>query len=599
MPFQRFYLTLTFSYIILALTACGGGGSSPAPFAAAQATLNYNGTKRFDFTWTDEEGVDFYRVLENQDSSSGFTQIGADIPAGIETLSLNTPLYKSLNARYILQSCNANQCLDSNEFTVTGNLIDSIGYIKSNNPGSGDYFGSSVSLSRDGSTLAVGAWGEDSNQIGVSASNTDTVNSASNSGGVYIFERENFEWVLQAFIKASNADAGDWFGFSVSLSNDGNTLVVGATSEDSAGRGVNATQVDNSASNSGAAYVFLRNADTWSQNAYLKASNADADDNFGTTVSISGDGSTVAVGADEESSQSSGINGNENNNGWSNAGAVYVFSSNGASWQQQAYVKASNTLPTSAKFFGEAVSLSDDGNTLAVGASGDSSAATGVNGNETDTSASSSGAAFVFTRTGAAWSQQAYIKASNTGEMDRFGYKVSLSGDGSSLAVSTGLEDSSSIGIDGEQTNNSARSAGAVYTFKRTSNQWSQGAYIKASNTNIADEFGSSISLNSDGSVLAVGAGAEDGPIPGIGGDESLNSSNNSGAVYVFEKIDNFWSQLTYIKSSNPGPTDLFGVAVSLSDDGDTLAVGAQLEDGSGTSLDDNAAGSAGAVYLY
>ncbi len=596
---MRFYFIPTFAYIIATLTACGGGGSSStsASFSAAHPTLSYNSTKRFDFTWIDVEGVDFYRVLENQDSNSGFIQVGADIPAGTESFSLSVPLYKRLNARYMLQTCDASQCLDSNEISATGNLTNGVGYIKSNNPGSGDYFGDSVSLSADGSTLAVGAWAENSSAIGINGSDSDR--DASTSGAVYIFVREDTKWSQQAFIKASNAEAYDWFGVSLSLSNNGNTLIVGARNEESAGRGVNAIQTDNSASDSGAAYVFVRNGDTWSQNAYLKASNADADDNFGTAVTVSGDGLTIAVGADEESSRSSGINGDESNNGWSNAGAVYIFTSNGSSWQQQAYVKASTTLTASAKHFGEAVSLSNDGNTLAVGASGDSSAATGINGDESDTSASFSGAAFVFTRTGTIWSQQAYVKASNTEEQENFGAKISLSGDGSTLAVSADLEDSASAGIGGDQANNSATSSGAVYIFERTSDQWSQEAYIKASNTDIGDYFGTSISLNYDGKLLAVGAIHEDSMASGIGGVEWSVSSSNSGAVYVYEKTDGSWSQLAYVKSSNTGANDWFGVAVSLSGDGGTLAVGATHEDGSGAPLENNESGNAGAVYLY
>jgi len=596
---MRFYLILTLAYIIVTLTACGGGSSSSssASFSTAQPTLSYSSTKLFDFTWTDVSGGEFYRVLENQDSNSGFIQVGADILAGTESFSLSVPLYKRLNARYILQTCDASQCLDSNEISVTGNLNDNVGYIKAGNPSSGDNFGGVVSLSDDGSTLAVGAYSEDSSAIGING--TDSDSAAPTSGAVYIFVRENSKWSQQAFIKASNAEAYDWFGFSLSLSNNGNTLVVGARLEDSAGRGVNAVQTDNNASGSGAAYVFVRSGASWSQNAYLKASNADADDNFGISVAISGDGSTIAVGADEESSRSTGINGDEANNGWSNAGAVYVFSSNGASWQQQAYVKASNTLTAGANFFGEAVSLSDDGNMLAVGASGDSSAAIGINGDESDTSASFSGAAFVFTRTGTTWSQQAYIKASNTEAQDNFGAQITLSGDGSTLAVSADLEDSASIGIDGEQSNNSATSSGAVYTYRRTNNQWSQEAYIKASNTGIADYFATAISLNYDGNLLAVGSINEDSNSLGIGGDEQSNTSSNTGAVYVYERTDGSWSQLAYVKSNNTGANDWFGVAVSLSDDGDTLAVGAQLEDGAGISLGDNEAGSAGAAYLY
>src|SRR5215831_5975309 len=90
----------------------------------------------------------------------------------------------------------------------------------------------------------------------------------------------------RAYIKASNTDRGDQFGSSVALS--GNTLVVGANFEASAATGVNGNQTDNSAHNAGAAYVFVRDGTNWSQQAYLKASNTESNDNF-SRVAISGD----------------------------------------------------------------------------------------------------------------------------------------------------------------------------------------------------------------------------------------------------------------------------------------------------------------------
>src|SRR5262245_45840285 len=163
---------------------------------------------------------------------------------------------------------------------------------------------------------------------------------------------------------------------------------------------------------------------TVTQTAYLKASTPHAMDHFGCGgvnqghtgqgVSISADGSTLAVGAPHEASGSAGINGNQNDTSVFDAGAVYVFTRNGARWQQQAYLKPS-TPKTDAEF-GHAVALSADGNTLVVSAYWDSSKAIGINGDEKDASIPQAGAIYVFTRTGAMWRQQAYIKASNTGE---------------------------------------------------------------------------------------------------------------------------------------------------------------------------------------
>jgi hypothetical protein len=173
----------------------------------------------------------------------------------------------------------------------------------------------------------------------------------------------------------------------------------------------------------GAAYVFVRNATAWSQQAYLKASNSDASDFFGGAVALSGN--TAVVGAIGESSNATGVDGDETNNSASFAGAAYVFTANGTTWSQQAYLKASNT--DAGDTFGSSVAVSGD--TAIVGASSESSSATGVNGDESDNSAGGAGAAYVFVRNGVTWSQQAYLKASNTELQDRFGISVAIDGD--------------------------------------------------------------------------------------------------------------------------------------------------------------------------
>jgi hypothetical protein len=166
------------------------------------------------------------------------------------------------------------------------------------------------------------------------------------------------------------------------------------------------------------------------------------------------------VGARYESSNATGINGDQADNSAANSGAVYVFTRTGSSWAQQAYIKASNTGANDV--FGLSVSLSGD--TLAVGAFGEASNAMGINGNEADNSTSNSGAVYVFTRTGSTWAQQAYVKASNTEANDRFGGSVSLSGD--TLVVGAFGEASNATGINGSEVDNAAPNSGAVYVFR-------------------------------------------------------------------------------------------------------------------------------------
>jgi hypothetical protein len=403
------------------------------------------------------------------------------------------------------------------------------------------------------------------------------------------------------YIKASNTDTGDTFGESVALSADGNTLAVGAYIEASASTGINGAQADDSAAQAGAVYVFVRAGDTWVQQAYVKASNTDADDSFGGEVALSADGNTLAVGASREDSAAKGINGSQADDTAPQAGAVYVFTRAGDTWSQQAYVKASNA--GGADFFGASVALSTDGDTLAVGAHYESSAATGIGGNQADNSAFGAGAVYVFVRNDDTWSQQAYIKASNAGSSDLFGITLALSGDGNTLAVGASFEESGAVGINGNQADNSANDAGAVYVFTRAGNTWSQQAYVKASNTDAGDNFGKSAALSANGDTLAVGAYFESSAASGINGDQADDSAPRAGAAYVFTRTGNNWTQQAYIKASNPDSGDDLGFnGMALSADGNTLAVGAEGEDGDATGINgdpSNSAGGAGAAYVF
>jgi hypothetical protein len=211
----------------------------------------------------------------------------------------------------------------------------------------------------------------------------------------------------------------------------------------------------------GAAYVFQRVGSTWSQEAYLKASNAEPFDNFGSssglTVAVSGN--TVVVGCSSEDSSATGVNGDQSNNGASTAGAAYVFVREGSTWSQQAYLKASNTGTFDQ--FGDSVAIS--GEMAIVGAPGEGSSATGINGDQANNDAVSSGAAYLFVRQGKSWTQQAYVKASNTGATDLFGSTVAISED--TALVGAISEDSSATGLNGDEADNSATDSGAVYEF--------------------------------------------------------------------------------------------------------------------------------------
>jgi trimeric autotransporter adhesin len=577
--------------------------------------------KHLNFIWDSSDALDHWRILHNPDGVSGFSAIASasNIIASATGYNLEIPVHLIdwLSGQYLVEACDIGetQCKSSPNQTVA--LIDSIAatfYVKASNTPTTlpDLFGNTVSLSGDGNTLAVGAWREASNATGIGGNQAD--DTAQDSGAVYVFIKSGTTWVQQEYIKASNAEADDHFGITVSLSHDGNTLAVGANGEDSNATGIGGNQSDNTAlgAGAGAVYVFSRSGSSWSQQEYIKASNTDNSDLFGKRVSISADGNTLAVGAENEYSAATGIGGNQNDNTAAQSGAVYVFTRSGATWTQQAYIKASNT--ETLDFFSRTIALSADGNTLAVGAEQEDSAATGIDGDQTDNTANVAGAVYVFTRSGTTWTQQDYIKASNTESPDNFGSAVALSTDGSTLAVGADGERSDANGIDGNQSDNTAVDSGAVYVFTRSGTTWTQEAYIKASNSSVQYWFGGgaqgstntgrTVSLSSDGNILAIGSNGEDGGATGIGGDQADTSgANYAGAVYVFKRTGTTWIQKAYVKASNTDPGDLFGGAVSLSADGNTMAIGAESEKSTATGIGgDNTnttANSAGAVYVY
>ncbi|HMX26190.1 MAG TPA: putative Ig domain-containing protein, partial [Blastocatellia bacterium] len=393
----------------------------------------------------------------------------------------------------------------------------------------------------------------------------------------------------QAYLKASNTGASDRFGFSVAVSGD--TVVVGAIFEGSSATGVNGDGTNNDASDSGAAYVFVRSGTLWSQQAYLKASNTGAGDYFGASVAVSGD--TVVVGAYQEDSNATGVNGDGTNNLATDSGAAYVFVRSGTTWTQQAYLKASNT--GAYDNFGRSVAVSGD--TVVVGAYNESSNATGVNGNQENNSALSSGAAYVFVRGGTTWSQQAYLKAANTGAFDSFGYAVAVSGD--TVVVGAIYESSNATGVNGDGTNNLANRSGAAYVFVRSGTAWTQQAYLKASNTGVADLFGQSVAVS--GETVVVGAYQEASNATGVNGDGTNNLATDSGAAYVFVRSGTTWSQQAYLKAADTAAQDFFGISVAIS--GDTVVVGAMFEDSNATGVNgagaNYLAGDSGAAYVF
>ncbi|MEM7183780.1 MAG: putative Ig domain-containing protein, partial [Spirochaetota bacterium] len=542
--------------------------------------------------------------------------VNPSLPAGLSIDSTNcairgTPTTTQTASNYTITASNSFGSTTTT-ITITANGWKQEAYLKAANANASDLFGHSIAIASD--TIVVGAIGEASNQTTITNGTTaSTDNSASSSGAVYVFKRSGNTWAQEAYLKAPNANANDQFGVSVAIDSD--TIVVGADQEDSNQTTITngaTASADNSTKDFGAAYVYKRSGSTWTQEAYLKAANAEADDLFGNSVAIASD--TIVVGARlEDSNQTTITNGStaSTNNSTMNAGAVYVFQRSGSTWIQEAYLKAPN--PNTLAVFGVSISIASD--TIAVGALGEPSNQTTITNGTTasaDNSAFVSGAVYIFKRSGSTWAQEAYLKAPNAEASDQFGHSISIASD--TLAVlATGEASNQTTITNGTtaSTDNSASSAGAVYVFKRSGNTWAQEAYIKTPNAETNDSLQTTFTLNRllsiSSDTIVLGVNGEDSNQTTITHGTTANADNSvssAGAAYVFKRNGNTWAQEAYLKATNAEVDDQFGSSVSIASD--TIAVGAIGEDSNQTTITngttastDNSASNSGAVYVF
>ena len=351
----------------------------------------------------------------------------------------------------------------------------------------------------------------------------------------------------ETLLRASNADPDDQFGRSVAI--DGNWAIIGAYLE--AGPSNNKT-------GAGAAYIFERSGDSWQEVQVLRASNAEASDNFGYSVAIDGD--RVIVGASDED----GNTGDQ----YDRRGAAYVFERSSGTWgnpsgngfsEETQILRASNA--DSDDNFGHSVAI--DGDRAIVGAVREDGPSNGK---------SSAGAAYVFEWTAASgWKEVEVLRASNADPDDQFGRSVAIDGD---RAIVTADEDGPSNGKSG---------AGAAYVFERSDEMWGEPSgtgfseetqILRASDAEFDDQFGQSVAIDGDRAI--VGARHEDGP---------SNNKDDAGAAYVFERTSSGWDQNEdkILRASNAeggtyNESDNFGHSVSI--DGERAIVGAEHEDG-------------------
>jgi hypothetical protein len=306
--------------------------------------------------------------------------------------------------------------------------------------------------------------------------------------GAYVYVRTGDVWIEQAKLEASDSTYS--FGNSVSI--DGDTAVVtGAFGDDPEFA-------------PGAAYVFVRAGDVWTEQAKL-TSDSELWDAFGCAVAIDGD--TIVVGANGDDDNENGI------------GAAHIFVRTDDVWTKQSKIVASD-YPSFDRF-GDSVSI--DGDTVVIGAPHD-----GRNG-------WNAGAAYVFVRTGDVWTEQAKILASDGAAEDRFGLSVSVFGD--------------TVIIGTPHRPESESAAGAAYVFVRTGDTWTEQTKLVASDSKIDDWFGNSVSVFGD--TATIGA-----PHPGY-------PPIAPGAAYMFRRINDDWVEQAVLISSDGEEGDLFGWSVS------------------------------------
>ena len=586
------------------------------PPAAPVATVTFNHEPlRVTVNWPAVTGASYYTINRSRNGSVYTPICQTNSPSSTSCVDTFSTVAEWVTSNYKVSACNSAGCNDA--VPVAGFATSNIQYIKASNTDASDSFGqSSIALSADGTTMAIGVPSEDSNATGVNGVQTN--NTATNSGAVYVFVRVGDTWSQQAYVKASNTEANDQFGRSIALSQDGSTLAVGAPYEDSGATGIDGNQNDNLGADTGAIYVFTRSGASWTQRAYIKAAFSGYYLNFGYDIDLSSDGNTLAGGTYYS--------------------GVFIFTRNGSTWSQESVLTSSNFSNTDQ--FGSTLDLSADGNTLAVGAPYEDSVATGVNGYQADNNSPDSGAVYIFTRSSTTWTQQAYIKSTendlynpdaagggsyysspNTGyntcmsslnrgsysansycnysnlyvTNDHFGASISLSSDGNTLAVGAPQADNTT-GYTGDQ-------AGKVFIYTRSGTSWSPEYQPAGSNVSSDDQFGTSVGLSADGNVLAIGAPGEDGSSTGVYGNQADNGATDAGAVYLFTRSGTSWGQKAYVKPSNTGAGDAFGTNLAVSADGATLVVNAPNEDSNAIGINgnqtDNTVSNSGALYIY
>jgi hypothetical protein len=450
-------------------------GEFPIKLTLASAS---GATSEYDIVVERAAAQSAYLKANNSDTLDMF---GFMVSMSGDTLVVAAP-YEDSNAKTVDGDGSNNDLSDSGAayvFIRRGENWEQQAYLKPTDPLSQDYFGTSVAISGD--TIVVGAVRTD--LLGVSGT-------PPRAGVAYVFTRKDGKWSQTARLSPASGAAGDWLGYYVTI--DGEFVSVGAPHD----------------AGSGAAYVYVRNGNDWHEQDKLKPTKPVANSMFGSSLAISKD--ALIVGSADDSTdksaagsayvftpadghwvQSQRLTGDpvstDASFGYSitmsgdyamigaprvkaitgaaavvmvDPGEVFVFHRGAAGWKQTQRLRA--MLPRQNDSFGSAVAMFG-GNAL-IGACGDASGATTIGGDAARRDAVYAGAGYLFALEGEEWKLSAYLKARNADSTDSLGFAAALSND--VAVLSANWESSAAKGINGDQTNNSARYAGAAYVFQ-------------------------------------------------------------------------------------------------------------------------------------
>lgn len=585
------------AFSALAISACGGstGGTSPTTtvvippvLPAWTITATLSSIKLLTLSWPVTPLAETALVLEDPDGAGPLpeTEIAQVASAGGQT-SVEIFLPTAIQATYRVALCAGGQCVYSEPLSLSGTLEAAMGYIKSQAAVESAHFGESVALSRDGRVLAVGAHLE-------SVDATEGLGAPS-TGAVHLYEKTSpGRWVFRARLLAPFPDDFDRFGSALALSADGSVLAVGSPEMDAMGTAD--AGANNAGNNTGGVHIFKRLGNTWPAAAFVQGSGASDGDRFGSSVDLSDDGQTLAVGATQLGKM---------HDDPTRDGKTFVFVDQSNTWTEQAVLRDDNLVSGNA--FGNAVALTADGNTLAVGDPRDDSAGTGVFASPlSDTSAVNAGAVHLFQRSGASWARTAYVKAPRDVGSARFGESLDIDASAQTLLVGAPTAD---LDPSGTLDDTTYSNSGAAFVYVLGTGGWSYSAMLRAPTPVANDRFGQVAALSGNGRVAATGSYLQDNAGVGVGGANAGAFFSEFGAAYAFEARGAAWGPAVVLKPSHvlsEVRALWHGRAVAVSGDGRTMAVGTSSHDGkvSGIQSDPTLPPSqnsfnSGAVYLY